>query len=358
MSKLTMLTAAAAGYVLGARAGRERYEQIAAGARVRRPQPQGAVRPQADAGGRRREGQAGPSPSGRSPTRSGTATAPAARTRPRRDVRAAERHQRPATVLNDRLLPHPVTGRLFASPVPPGTGWPEDPAGAGHPVARTAGAVDASPRPRPRALDARVSVCRACPRLVRVARGRRARQAGVVPRPALLGPADRRLGRPGARRAGRRAGARRQRRQPHRPDLHRRPLRGLAVRGPAPGRASPPCRPAPTPATARARRHPDGGGRALRAAGQPAHGRRARHLRAVPDRELALLAGRVRVVVALGGFGWDAALRGLPGARAATCRGPQPRFGHGAEALLGAPDGTSCCSAATTRASRTRSPAG
>ena len=33
MSKLTLLAAGAAGYVLGARAGRERYEQIAAGAR-------------------------------------------------------------------------------------------------------------------------------------------------------------------------------------------------------------------------------------------------------------------------------------------------------------------------------------
>lgn len=32
MSKLTFLAAGAAGYVLGARAGRERYEQIAAGA--------------------------------------------------------------------------------------------------------------------------------------------------------------------------------------------------------------------------------------------------------------------------------------------------------------------------------------
>ena len=31
MSKLTLLTAAAAGYVLGARAGRERYEQIRRG---------------------------------------------------------------------------------------------------------------------------------------------------------------------------------------------------------------------------------------------------------------------------------------------------------------------------------------
>jgi Flp pilus assembly protein TadD len=44
MSKLTMLTAAAAGYVLGARAGRERYEQIAAGARsvARNPKVQSA----------------------------------------------------------------------------------------------------------------------------------------------------------------------------------------------------------------------------------------------------------------------------------------------------------------------------
>ena len=56
MSKFTLLAAAAAGYVLGARAGRERYEQIAAGARkvVRNPrvqaartQAQGAVAAQA-----------------------------------------------------------------------------------------------------------------------------------------------------------------------------------------------------------------------------------------------------------------------------------------------------------------------
>jgi uracil-DNA glycosylase family 4 len=43
-------------------------------------------------------------------------------------------------------------------------------------------------------------------------------------------------------------------------------------------------------------------------------------------RELALLED-VRVVVALGSFGWDAAVRALaPGMR------PRPRFGHGAEA--------------------------
>jgi len=33
--------------------------------------------------------------------------------------------------------PHPVTGQAFASPVPPGTGWPDDPAAPGTPVART-----------------------------------------------------------------------------------------------------------------------------------------------------------------------------------------------------------------------------
>jgi hypothetical protein len=40
MSKLTLLTAAAAGYVLGARAGRERYEQIADAARKVAGNPQ------------------------------------------------------------------------------------------------------------------------------------------------------------------------------------------------------------------------------------------------------------------------------------------------------------------------------
>ncbi|MGY4768072.1 uracil-DNA glycosylase [Kribbella sp. CWNU-51] len=64
-------------------------------------------------------------------------------------------------------LPHPLTGELFESPVPPGTGWPEDPA-----VRRTPVAEDASEVPRLaatgelRELEARVSVCRACPRLV------------------------------------------------------------------------------------------------------------------------------------------------------------------------------------------------
>jgi uracil-DNA glycosylase family 4 len=45
-------------------------------------------------------------------------------------------------------------------------------------------------------------------------------------------------------------------------------------------------------------------------------------------RELALLS-EVRVIVALGAFGWDAALR------AVGAGPPKPRFGHGAEASLG-----------------------
>ena len=35
-----------------------------------------------------------------------------------------------------RVLTHPRTGRPFDSPVPPGSGWPGDPATAATPVAR------------------------------------------------------------------------------------------------------------------------------------------------------------------------------------------------------------------------------
>lgn len=56
------------------------------------------------------------------------------------------------------------------------------------------------------------------------------------------------------------------------------------------------------------------------------------------DAELDLVAHDVRVVVALGSFGWDAALRSLrkSGWEVPT---PKPRFGHGAETVLGAPHG-------------------
>jgi uracil-DNA glycosylase family 4 len=50
-------------------------------------------------------------------------------------------------------------------------------------------------------------------------------------------------------------------------------------------------------------------------------------------RELALLP-ELRVIVALGAFGWDAALRALAAAGHPT-PAPRPRFGHGAEARIG-----------------------
>jgi uracil-DNA glycosylase len=66
------------------------------------------------------------------------------------------------------LLPHPLTGAAYPSPVPPGTGWPDDPAATDTPVARTAAAVRRLADTDDVAeLDARVSVCSACPRLVR-----------------------------------------------------------------------------------------------------------------------------------------------------------------------------------------------
>lgn len=64
--------------------------------------------------------------------------------------------------------PHPVTGDLFESPVLPGSGWPGDPATASTPVARNRAQTDAlaCTSGDVAELDARISVCRACPRLV------------------------------------------------------------------------------------------------------------------------------------------------------------------------------------------------
>ena len=55
-------------------------------------------------------------------------------------------------------------------------------------------------------------------------------------------------------------------------------------------------------------------------------------------RELALLAPTMRVLVCLGGFGWEAGLRAL---RELGWEVPgRPRFGHGAEAVVTAADGS------------------
>lgn len=67
------------------------------------------------------------------------------------------------------LLPHPRTGALFDSPVPAASGWPGDPAQPETVVAKSAAGVRAAAgRARTVAdVDAGVSVCRACRRLVR-----------------------------------------------------------------------------------------------------------------------------------------------------------------------------------------------
>jgi uracil-DNA glycosylase family 4 len=51
-------------------------------------------------------------------------------------------------------------------------------------------------------------------------------------------------------------------------------------------------------------------------------------------RELGLL-DRVRVLVALGAYGWDAALRAMAANGARANSAPRPRFGHGAEVSIG-----------------------
>lgn len=66
------------------------------------------------------------------------------------------------------MFAHPNTGQAFGSPVVPGTGWPGDPATPQTPVAADAAqvaalAAQAGSIPE---LDAVISVCRACPRLV------------------------------------------------------------------------------------------------------------------------------------------------------------------------------------------------
>jgi uracil-DNA glycosylase family 4 len=52
----------------------------------------------------------------------------------------------------------------------------------------------------------------------------------------------------------------------------------------------------------------------------------AREISALPD---------VRVVVALGAFAWDGALRALAGPGRLQSTGGKPRFGHGVEAAVG-----------------------
>jgi uracil-DNA glycosylase family 4 len=221
---------------------------------------------------------------------------------------------------------------MFDSPVPAGSGWPGDPATSRTAVASTAAQV-ASMAEAVRTveeLDAKVSVCRACPRLVEwreeVAVVKRKSFGGEpywgrpipgwgspLPRVLIIGlaPAAHGGNRTGRVFTGDRSG-----------DflfaaLHRSGLAnqatcvdaadGLALsdtRVAAAVRCAPPAN-APTPAE--------------RATCAP-----------WLDAEWRLVGSEVRVIIALGAFAWRAALQMVGGVPT-----PAPKFGHGATATLG-----------------------
>jgi uracil-DNA glycosylase family 4 len=233
------------------------------------------------------------------------------------------------------MLPHPVTGEPFPSPVPPGTGWPEDPAAPDTPVARTPAQVRRLAADADLAeLDARVSVCRACPRLVRwredVAETKRASFAAQPywgrpiagwgsPTPGLLivglAPAANGGNRTGRIFTGDSSG-----------DWLFASLHRVGI------------------ATQESSVHAGDGQRLVDA-------RMVATVRCAPPenkptvkerdtcepwlaREVRLLLPHLRAVVALGSYGWAGALRGLAAAGVAIPR-PRPRFGHGTEVDLG-----------------------
>jgi uracil-DNA glycosylase family 4 len=219
-----------------------------------------------------------------------------------------------------------MTGAAFASPVPPGTGWPDDPAAPDTPVARTPAAVRRLAATDDLAeLEARVSVCAACPRASFADQPYWGRPIAGWGAPTS-GPGEARIlivGLAPAANGGNRTG------RVFTGDssgdwlfasLHR---VGLA-----------------TQATSV---HAGDGQRLVDA-------RMIATVRCAPpenkptvaerdtcapwiNRELALLAPQVRVVVALGAYGWDGALRGLAGAGYVVPK-PKPRFGHAAQVVL------------------------
>ncbi len=237
------------------------------------------------------------------------------------------------------LYPHPVTGDAFSSPVSP-SGWPDDPFLPGSSPATSAAGVreraDAGSRTLP-VLSSDISVCRACPRLVAwretVAVEKRASFADQpywgrpiagwgsdTPRVLIVGlaPAAHGGNRTGRIFTGDRSG-----------DwlfasLHR---VGLAVQ-PTSEHAGDGQQLIDTRMVAAVRCAPPDN--------KPTIAERdtcAPWLHA----EVALVAPHVRAVVALGSYGWDAALRAFRAAGYLAPR-PKPKFGHGARAVLTGPD--------------------
>ncbi|HET7398195.1 MAG TPA: uracil-DNA glycosylase [Intrasporangium sp.] len=239
------------------------------------------------------------------------------------------------------MEPHPVTGALFDSPVPPGTGWPGDPADATTPVAHDedeVASLAAGARGIPE-LDARVSVCRACPRLVAwreavATSGRRAAFADQPywgrPGPSFgdpeaavlvvgLAPAANGTNRTGRMFTGDRSG-----------DwlyaaLHRA------------GHASQPTSEASGDGLVLTGVRIVAAVRCAPPANRPTTDER-RTCGHWLDRDLELATPHLRSMLALGSIGWDAALAAARRLGWEVPR-PKPRFGHGAEAQLSAPDG-------------------
>jgi uracil-DNA glycosylase family 4 len=224
--------------------------------------------------------------------------------------------------------------------VPPGTGWPEDPAAPDTPVARDAAGVAALAASAGglEELTARQSVCRACPRLVawreQVALERRrayeaerywgrpiAGWGEDAPRVLIVGlaPAAHGGNRTGRVFTGDRSG-----------DwlfasLHRVGLAAL----PTSVRAGDGQRLLGARMVAAVRCAPP--------ANKPENSERDA-CRPWLDREVALVLPSVRAVVALGAYAWAAALATLA-ANAVPVPRPRPAFGHGAEAELAGPYG-------------------
>src|ERR1700744_2847747 len=237
-------------------------------------------------------------------------------------------------------LAHPRTGALFDSPVPPGSGWPGDPA-----TARTAVASDqaqvgesAAATKTVAQLDAEVSVCRPCPRLVEgreesaLTKRRSFADQPYWGRPVpgwgadrprvlivVLAPAANGANRTGRVFTGDRSGDVLYAAM-HRAGLANSPIAvdaadGLtlhATRVVAAVRCAPPAN-APTPAE-----------RSTCAPWLAAEGRAG--------------GDDVRVIVALGAFGWRSALDMIRAGGGQVPR-PQPKFGHAATATVRAAHG-------------------
>jgi len=237
----------------------------------------------------------------------------------------------------------PVPPEVPGLPVPPGSGWPEDPATPATPVATSAAQVRALAAGAAAAgslaeVAARQSVCRACPRLVEWRE-----HVAAVKRPSTR--TERYWGRPVPGWGGEQArvlilGLA--------PAAHGGNRTGRVFTGDRSGdvlfASLHRCGLAALPTSTAA-----GDGQRLIGTRMAAAVRCAppANKPSVTERdtcapwlaaEYALLAASVRVIVCLGGFAWQAAWPMLSSAGFTPPR-PRPKFGHGTEVPLAAPGG-------------------